>query len=174
MRLESGMMSELVIKEPSKLQDAARMDAARTCGGCLEWHKFCRAECCRFLYITGEHDLKKCGALLRVKATLTPDMIRFYDLHGVLYRNGELVFLARNCKQIEGRVSVKAICSKLLADNRCGIHDQSYKPSICKWLNDDHPELSTRNCLYLYKWRLREGEKNDESERSSEEGRIES
>lgn len=139
-------------------EDLERIEEAKTCDNCLCWHKHCKAECCKILFIN-EIDpavLKEGGKYVIVKTkNLGLNMRWYYRLrdvhcvHGLLrYRKDRIIVVGRQMMYIHP--------CELLEGNLCKNH-LGRKPLICKLLNKETAKMPgqpfevTNNCLFRYK-----------------------
>jgi len=133
-------------------EDKKRIKEAKTCNSCLDWHKYCMAECCTSIRvrITPE-ELKHSGKTFVMVSPLRPDMQWYYKLHGVRYVHGKLIFEKKYCMVRGGKVYYIRRCKMLTDDLRCKGHPDN-KPYICRALDENTlQEFHTKNCMYRYK-----------------------
>jgi len=134
--------------------------AARECDECVCWLEHCEAECCRVFtfHLTLRSDVAFGKDEVRLHTVMTPDMKRYYELHGAKVE-GDWVIVPRNaCRTTLDRLDVYLTCRELRDDNLCGLHKRG-KPRACADLTletADSGEWSiTPRCLYVYKLKAR-------------------
>ncbi len=139
-------------------EDKERLMAAKTCNSCLQWHKYCNAECCKIIYLDIDpQELKKRGAYIKIilKRPLSLDELWYYRLHDVLCTRNTLRFKRERVIASQGQVMYIHPC-KLLKDNKCMGHPDN-KPQMCKQLTYENIKNKptkfkvTPNCLFRYK-----------------------
>ena len=136
------------------------VEAAETCDDCLPWLKHCEAECCRgFAFsLTPDGDVLSSEAMIRVHTPLTPDTIRYYELHGATVDVEAQVVIVRrsSCSVVAGRLMVTAVCSALDPDCLCRLHDGG-QPEVCSGYTLEKARTGrwvvTPRCLFTYKLR---------------------
>lgn len=139
-------------------QDILRFQEAQKCEGCLQWHKHCKAECCKIIEINVDpSELEKSGEYLTIKLgkMLSASDQWYYSLHDVKYTRGVLKFKKDRIHVFGRRVFYMHPC-RLLNGNLCSGHPNN-KPELCKVLTEDTAEDKNRgffvtdNCLFKYK-----------------------
>jgi len=144
-------------------EDKTRIKDAVVCSNCLDWHKHCKSECCRIIYVgSNVEELNKDGKFIKVKANLNYDQKWYYVLRDVKYVHGQLLFLKERCINSQGRLLYVHDCS-FLKDMLCEGHLQR-KPELCRNLREfgDAKKLGafiTDNCLFKYKEMIKNAEK---------------
>lgn len=133
------------------------LEESKQATGCLDWHKHCNAECCRFIripWISNEMPKKNTNILLNPRK-LSPDMIWYYKLHGCTYSRGYLSIPTRG-RRLEFEeglwLRIYRDCD-LLKDNMCTGHPQN-KPKFCRDFNENSDPKTvcfTTNCLFSIK-----------------------
>lgn len=134
--------------------------AAETSDDCLCWLEHCEAECWRgFAFsLTPDGDVLSSEAMIRVHTPLTPDTIRYYELHGALVEaEAQVVVVPRaSCSVVSGRLMVMMVCSALDADCLCRLHDGG-QPEVCSGFTPESARTGrwvvTPRCLFAYKMR---------------------
>ena len=143
-------------------EDKERIKCAMNCDSCLEWHKYCNAECCRMIFL----NIPKVVLLTEEKYIKIPSKINFderkyYKLHDVKYSRGFLWFLRERCGFIGNEVVYFFSC-KNLKNNKCIAHGK-LKPGICVEMTAENIHSKkfkvTPNCLYKYKEMIKNAEK---------------
>jgi hypothetical protein len=136
---------------------------ARECDGCLCWLEHCEAECCRVFtfYLTLRSDVAFGKDEVRVHTVMTPDMKRYYELHGAKVE-GDWVIVPRDaCRATLDKLEVYLTCRELTDDNLCGLHTRG-KPQACRELtletSSSADYIITPRCLYGYKIKARTAE----------------
>lgn len=138
-------------------EDVKRFAEAKKCDSCLQWHKYCNAECCKMLTINGPKELLEGGAKyfsVNVGPMESSDQI-YYQLRDVEYTRGKLRFLKERCFMAGNKIIYWHPC-KLLNGCLCSGHPNR-KPELCKALTKDNANLPgqkflvTENCLFKYK-----------------------
>ena len=129
------------------------VEEAKGCSGCLDWHKHCRAECCKMLRFYNA-ELPKVGKLLRMMRPQNPEMQAYLKLRGANYQHGWITVPVKDCVQMGDDVIYAKRCKWLTPDNLCQGHPNE-KPEICKRLTletaGDPGMVITPNCLFKYK-----------------------
>jgi hypothetical protein len=79
------------------VSDEALIASARECNDCVCWLDNCEAECCRVFtfYLTLRSDVSFGRDEVRLHTVMTPDMKRYYELHGAKVE-GDWVVVPRN------------------------------------------------------------------------------
>ena len=137
-------------------EEEKRIEEAKDCNGCLDWHKYCAAECCDKLAIKLDPSiLGEVGDFITIKmGRLSKDMVWYYRLRGVKFFNGLLRFETKYCEPRGNEIVYKRKCDFLKDDLKCSGHPNN-KPTICKFLNiktkNDKKIILTKNCLFRYK-----------------------
>lgn len=140
-------------------EDQDRILEAQKCETCPEWHKHCKAECCKIVYLKIDPQRLKGHAKylnMRVSGTLSLSERRYYRLRDVPYIRGVLRFQKDRILVAGGKIMYIYPC-KLLDDNLlCKGHPDD-KPEICRKLTKEtawlpgQPFKLTDNCLFKYK-----------------------
>ena len=147
------------------------VEEAKKCTSCLEWHKYCNAECCKQITI------KQSPFCLRIKdkyvsvvKNLSMNDRWYYSLHGVKIVHGRLLFEKKYCKPKGEYILYFKPCELLDENNMCKGHPDK-KPDICKYLTEQTAKnvkkgvTLTKNCLFKYK--LMEGDDDGEEHKKS-------
>ena len=143
----------------SDTSDTELLAAARRCDDCLCWLEQCEAECCRVFtfYLTLRSDIAFGPDTVRVHTVMTPDMKRYYELHGAVV-DGDYVTVPREaCRTTLDLLEVFMTCRELREDGLCGLHRRG-KPKACTDFTLETAGSrefgATPRCLYTYKLRL--------------------
>jgi len=145
-----------VFRESTEEEDEERLKECQHCSSCLEWHKYCNAECCSVITVKNDgFDLSK--PCLKVEGKIPPDLVWYYELHGCTYARGVLKIPTKNAEVVRDLVVVRNRCSFLMPDNRCAGHP-TRKPRICREMTIDTVRRGefrggsyvTPNCLFKY------------------------
>lgn len=135
-------------------KDKIRLEDAKTCTSCIEWHKHCMAECCKIIEINVPFNrltIEKKNVIIHKHLTL--EERQYYKLRGVRYMHGKVLFPAHKCKPYGLKTIYFSVCDKL-KDNKCiGYPDN--RPNICKEFTAETALTSgkaiiTPNCMYKY------------------------
>jgi len=133
-------------------EEERRVEEAKKALGCVDWHKYCHAECCKVSTITfSGQDLSKEFASFNV--VMDSNRAWYHKLHGRKYGHARLIVRTSQCVVIGNKIFVVSPC-ELLKNNLCLGHPNR-KPKICKAFNE-HVKKSalftmTPNCLFKYK-----------------------
>ncbi len=137
-------------------EDKQKYLEASKCNNCLEWHKHCKAECCKIVFIKIDPDeLNKPGKYFVTKPKQPFTDWRYYSLRDVQYLRGMLRF-RKDRIVVVGRKVMYIYPCKMLIDNLCEGHPDK-KPELCKMLTLETAKLLgqpfelTDNCLFKYK-----------------------
>ena len=137
-------------------EDVLRYAEAKTCEGCLGWHKYCHAECCKTVQILVDPKKLEMGSkYLTIKPKpMGMDDIKYYRFRDVEYVRGLLRFKKERVVVIGKNVFYFWPCSRL-DGNLCLDHPNN-KPELCKALTLETAEEFDRfsltdNCLFKYK-----------------------
>ena len=98
---------------------------ALECDECTCWLPQCEAECCKVFtfYLTLRSEVLFTNDEVRLHTAVTPDMKRYYELHGAKVE-GDWVIVPRDaCKTTLDKVEVYMTCRSLRPDNLCALHD---------------------------------------------------
>ena len=110
------------------------VEAAETCDDCLGWLEHCEAACCRgFAFsLTPGADVLSSEATIRVHTPLSPDTVRYYELHRarVDVEAQVVVVPQASCSVVSGKLMVMMVCSALQPDCRCRLHGLD-QPEVC-------------------------------------------
>lgn len=141
-------------------EDSKRILEAKNCNDCLEWHKYCKAECCKIVLLHVDLEtVKKATEFvdLMVSPRLNLNEIQYYLWRDVSYiRNRFLRFKKSRIITVGRKVLYIHPCSQLRG-NLCVGHKTGAKPIICKALTKETARLPnqgfivTDNCLFKYK-----------------------
>lgn len=134
-------------------------EEAKNCNSCLNWHKYCNAECCRSISFT--YDVKKDVKVKRgmffvakFNGKISEDLKRYYDLHDVRVRDSRVMVRIKDFDIRDGLLIIHKKCKLLNDDLTCSAHPDK-KPEVCKELNENTINekrfLSTPNCMFRYK-----------------------
>lgn len=148
------------------IEDQKRMIESKGCESCPNWLKYCQAECCKISYILiSPENLNDDFESLVLGCELSDDEIWYWDLRGVKYENGNLIFERKYCFGAGDKIAYVRTCDKLSKDNRCTGHPNN-KPLLCinmnyeNVLSGDTSVVVTPNCLFKYKKMEKEVESN--------------
>lgn len=137
-------------------EDKQRYFEASNCHDCLGWHKHCKAECCKIIFIKIDPEkLEKPGKYFITKPKQPFTDWRYYSLRDVQYTRGILRF-RKDRIFIVGRKVMYIYPCKLLKNNLCEGHPDK-KPELCRMLTlevaklPNQPFELTDNCLFKYK-----------------------
>ncbi len=141
-------------------EETKRYAEAQKCKGCLDWHKYCKAECCKMvlLNIAPEELEKAKGKYLLVKMNqmMSASEVHYFKLRDVRCTRGTLRFLKERIEVIGRKLYYFYTCDLLSEDYKCKGHPHG-KPLLCKALTlETSDDLSkgyfiTENCLFKYK-----------------------
>lgn len=142
-------------------EDKQKIEDAKTCDNCLCWHKYCKAECCKMIFINislGEfqRQMETAEPYLIFNKPLLPNDRWYFKLHNVSYLHGIMKFKKERCTIIDGRVVYVYKCDLLDEDMKCKAHPDN-KPNICKALTLESSKKSnkrfevSKHCLFRYK-----------------------
>jgi hypothetical protein len=85
---------------------------------------------------------------------MTPDLEKYYTLHGIVIRDDVLVLPRDACEVSTTRVTARIPCTALQDDHRCRLHPEG-KPEVCKAFDLESARSGAYwlppRCLYLYK-----------------------
>lgn len=146
--------------------ETQKCNESRNCESCLDWHKFCKAECCSIMkFNIGEGFKLEKGSILGMKKIISKDMIWYYKLHGIKYypRTQKLHVLLENYEYKNGWLTIFNKCTLLSKDYKCLGHPHK-KPEFCKFLKKDtaldEKIVLTDNCVFKYQvaWEQLESE----------------
>ena len=149
------------------------IDASRTCDECLCWLDHCDAECCRVFtfYLTLRSDVAFGEDEVQLHTVMTPDMKRYYELHGAKVEGDWVTVPRAACRATLDRLEVHLTCRELRDDNLCGLHHRG-KPRACADFTfetaQDGDYALTPRCLYGFKLRGVAGDALRDTENSSE------
>ena len=137
----------------SEEEEQKRIKEAKEAKSCLDWHKYCNAECCKvFTLRRKDPNLRK--RFIFMKTSLPPNRIWYYKLRGCELVRGVLKVPSKYCKYEEGVVYVHKAC-ELLEGCMCLGHPDK-KPQLCKDLTEEtvgsFGGYLTPNCLFRYKF----------------------
>jgi len=140
-------------------EDIKRIEEAKECDNCLCWHKHCKAECCKIVFIdkTDPEILKEGGryVIIKLKRPLGLSDRRYYQLRGVDCIR-DLLRFRKDRIIVVGRQMMYVHPCELLEGNLCKGHPDK-KPLICKLLTLEtskrpgQPFRVSDNCLFKYK-----------------------
>lgn len=138
-------------------EEKQRYVEATKCSECTQGVKYCKAECCKIVFLNIEPELlDKPGKLLTIKPNKPlsfSDKI-YYQMRGVECIRGFLRFQKENIIVVGRKIMYIYPC-KLLNGNLCSGHPN--KPDICKVLTLETAKLIgkpfelTDNCLFKFK-----------------------
>jgi hypothetical protein len=138
-------------------EDNKRIEEARKCDNCLDWHKYCDAECCKQVTLPIRPKiLERKGAHIGIPNKLNMNDRWYYALHGAKMIHERLLFEKKYCKVVDGVVIYFKKCDLLDENNLCKGHPNN-KPKVCQKLNEYMSKLKnksvviTPNCLFKYK-----------------------
>ena len=140
--------------------DRSLFEAAEQCDDCLCWLQVCEAECCRgFAFsLTPGADVLSSEATIRVHTPLSPDTVRYYELHRarVDVEAQVVVVPQASCSVVSGKLMVMMVCSALQPDCRCRLHGLD-QPEVCSGYTLESAQsgrwVVTPRCLFAYKLR---------------------
>jgi len=146
------------------VEDKALMEESKGCTSCLQWHKHCKAECCRMIFLdTGVQELNTGGRFIfrTLPAKPTYDEIQYFKIHGVPYVRGKFKFSKHNIVKFpKGYVYLKDCM--YLKDYLCTA-PKGEKPKQCTDLTMENLRANntytgtcsstalTSHCLFKYK-----------------------
>jgi hypothetical protein len=80
-------------------EQEALLEESLSCDDCLCWLHHCEAECCHGFNFRLKPfcNVKRVGDEVHVRTPLSPDLERYYELHGVHVRDGALILPASAC-----------------------------------------------------------------------------
>ncbi len=137
-------------------EDKKRYAEATKCTDCLSWHRYCKAECCKIIFLNIDpKELEKPGKYFIIKPKQPFKDWRYYNLRDVGYLRQILRFRKERIIVIGRKVIYVHPC-KLLKGNLCEGHPDK-KPELCKMLTLETAKLPgqpfelTDNCLFKYK-----------------------
>jgi len=140
-------------------EEKQRYAQAAKCHDCIHWHKHCKAECCKIIFLKIDpEELEKPGKLLTIKVKQPFRDYRYYSLHDVEYIRGFLRFKKDRIVVVGRKVMYVYNCKLLTDDLKCEGHPDN-KPELCKLLTLETANLLgegfqlTDNCLFKYKRR---------------------
>ncbi len=138
-------------------EEIKRYAEAAKCHDCIHWHKHCKAECCKIIFLKIDpKELEKPGKLLTIKVKQPFRDYRYYSLHDVEYIRGFLRFKKDRIVVVGRKVIYVHDCKLLTDDFLCKGHPDN-KPELCKLLTLETAKLPgqlyelTDNCLFKYK-----------------------
>lgn len=138
------------------MSDRELIEAARSCEECTCWLEVCEAECCKIFTfnLTLRSDVRFGPDEVRLHTAITPDLKRYYELHGATVE-GDWVTVPRSaCRTTLDKLEVFMTCRELRDDGLCGLHKRG-KPSACADLDlrtaSSGDWALTPRCLYGYK-----------------------
>lgn len=143
--------------------EATRLEKAKNCNHCFDWTNICEAECCKGFSFKKEYveglTITNRGVFAHVRLNLTPDLKRYYLLHGAVHRNNRLSIKAKSYFERDGEIHFVRRCDYLTDDLKCRGHDK--KPRVCRELTEETYNTGlfggTPNCLFKYKQLLKKG-----------------
>ena len=142
-------------------EEKQRIEDAMSCDNCLCWHKYCKAECCKLIYLNIDKSrLKEKGKYLNIKKIISTDDKKYYTLHGVKYAHGLLRFPKEYITELQGTIVYYRWCDYLNKDLTCKGYPNN-RPQMCKDYNEEDltgkgKSKMTSNCLYRYKQMVKE------------------
>lgn len=153
-------MSLPILEEPEPLEHERLLAAAKNTADddCLSFHQYCGAECCsRFSFPDDGQDLS--AKYLFFVQRLSPDHMRYYELHGAKYAHGRLRVPTRQAVRYDGLIVFRERCDFLTDDNRCRFHSTNKQPRVCRELTmsrvrekSTHSGMTlTPRCLFKFK-----------------------
>jgi hypothetical protein len=143
------------------------VEAARKCDDCLGWLEHCEAECCSVFtfYLTPRSDVVYLEDTVRIHAPMTPDLERYYALHGASVEEGEILVVRRaNCEVSTTRLVVTMRCTELRDDFLCALHDGRQPESCAEFTRETASSddwIVTPRCLLAYKAKVVSGSPQD-------------
>ena len=137
-------------------EEKQRYAEAAKCHDCISWHKHCKAECCKIVFLNIDpKELEGPGKYITVKVKQLFTDYRYYSLRDVEYLRGKLRF-RKDRIIVVGRKVMYIYPCKLLKNNLCEGHPDK-KPELCRVLTLETANLLgqgfelTDNCLFKYK-----------------------
>lgn len=142
-------------------EDKRRVEESKNCSSCLEWHKYCQAECCKVISINispseFKRQMESSGECMCIIKPLLPNDRWYFKLHGIECVHGIMKFKKDRITVLDGRVIYVYKCDFLTEEMKCKGHP-SNKPNICKDLDVEIVRTGrrnffvTKNCLFRYK-----------------------
>jgi hypothetical protein len=143
-------------------EDKKLVQEAKNCDSCLQWHKYCKAECCSVIFLKIPVDvLDSPGKFISIQSIIKLDERWYYRLRGVEYAHGMLRFRKKNCVVLDNRVAYIRKCD-LLTDNLLCKNHGGRRPHICEALTIETAKQEgkyfgeqrfkvTEHCLFKYK-----------------------
>lgn len=138
-------------------EEKQRYVEASKCEDCVSWHKYCKSECCSYIFLNIDPKaLDAPGRFLSINpGKLGLSDIKYYANRDVNYLRGFLRFRKDRIETIGNRVIYFYACKRLDGD-LCLDHPDK-KPELCKALTLEtakipgQPFALTDNCLFKYK-----------------------
>ncbi len=138
-----------------------RKEEAVKAKNCNDWRHICNAECCKQFRMNGiTKSLEFKDGKFMIQIRLTPDLIKYYKLHGVGYKDGYAIIDPMDFKMssVPGHdiIIFERPCDWLTEDGLCSEHDSGKKPHICKVFDETKRKgragmYASKNCLANYK-----------------------
>lgn len=133
-------------------------EEAKNCKSCLDWHKHCKAECCKSISFTyrgsGKNIKRGMFFVTKLEGEMTEDLKKYYNLHDVRVKNNRVMVRIKDFEIRDGLLIVYKRCKLLNDDLTCKGHPDD-KPDVCKELDEttvnDKRFLVTSNCMFRYK-----------------------
>lgn len=154
-------------------EDKEMLRESKKCDNCLQWHKYCKAECCLTVFLNLRPDaLKDKRSFLDFRMIIDFDKRWYYRLRGINYVHGVLRFPKKDCRVVGNEVIFMRKCELLTEDLKCRGHPDK-KPRICRTLNVETSKLEGRgyrvtpHCLLKFK---RMEDEKDEKEVQGQQG----
>jgi len=138
-------------------EEKQRYAESAKCHDCISWHKHCKAECCKIIFLNIDpKELEGPGKYITVKVKQPFTDYRYYSLRDVEYLRGVLRFRKDRIIVVGRKVMYINNCKLLTEDLRCKGHPDK-KPALCIVLDLETIKLPgqpfelTDNCLFKYK-----------------------
>jgi|GEM_PF-2490772 len=140
-------------------EDKVRYLEAQSCKDCMGWHKHCKAECCKIIFLNIDPKiLEKDSRTITISPSkpLKVGERKYYEWRDVEVLRGMLRFRKDRIKVINNRVIYFHPC-RMLDGFLCKVHGTDSKPDICKeftleTVGDEKSRAElTDNCLFRYK-----------------------
>ncbi len=138
-------------------EEKQRYAEASKCEDCINWHKHCKAECCKIIFLKIDpKELEKPGTYLNIKVKQPFTEWRYYSLRDVQCLRGLLRFKKDRIIVVGRKVMYIYNCDLLTENFLCEGHPNN-KPELCRLLTLETAKIPgqpfelTDNCLFKYK-----------------------
>ena len=104
---------------------------------CQSWFKYCKSECCTFIYLNVASDRQFVkGETYQFRLSLmTADLERYFTYRGFIVDNGLLIITLKDFV-FDGKVlRINSRCMHLGSDGKCNIYTSPLRPKICELPN---------------------------------------